>query len=128
MDVASSIARKCGTHLIVLYAYRLIVDGTGPEIARVKRMRETDARRRFADIEEKILSAIPGLSYEFNVEVGFTADRITFHIRRNGISMIVMNQSLAQTFNEYGNLQQFIKDKQLPFLLVPTDGDFATTE
>jgi hypothetical protein len=123
VEVASSIASECSAHLIVLFAYRLIGHETSADIPRMKRDLDAEAKAKFDELEGSVLSLHPGLSFEFNAEVGFISDRVNFHIRKNKVGMIVMSPSPGGHFQDYGTLHQFIEQYHIPVVLVPEHVD-----
>jgi nucleotide-binding universal stress UspA family protein len=118
VQVAFDNARQKGSHLIVLHAYRLMPQSS--DIAKYRKTIEQTARTNFDKILEA-LHIIESVPYEFRAEIGFLTDRIEAVTRQHPVSMIVMGQQLAKSFNDHKgiSLQQFMDTTNVPVLIVP---------
>lgn len=123
LDVAASIASSTGSHVFILFAYRLINMDDSADVMLVKQAMENDAVRKFQVWEEKSLKQ-NDLSYEFNAEIGFTGDRIHSYIRRNLVSSVVIGERQAASCDEGRGLtlREFVSQKQIPVFIVPENG------
>jgi hypothetical protein len=61
------------------------------------------------------------IAYEFQSEIGFSADRISSYAKRNSIGMVIIGEGQAYDINDDTSftLREFITDMKLPFLIVP---------
>jgi hypothetical protein len=120
LEVAARIAFAFKTHLTVVFPYRLVDYGYKGDLVKLKIKLVDDAREKFCCLKKHI-TLLDQLSYEFQPEIGFSADRITSYLKLNVPSMIVMSQYQANAMNELGGmeLQNLITDSKLPFTIVP---------
>jgi nucleotide-binding universal stress UspA family protein len=121
LEVAASIASKCHSHVIVLFSYRLINLGAEGDISSIKFIMDNEARNKFNELS-KYLSQNE-ITYEFQTEIGFNADRIRSYAKRDSVGMVIIGESQAYDINEGRSftLWQFITDMKLPFLIVPDE-------
>lgn len=121
LEVAAEIAGAVKAHLLVLYPYRLIGDTQG-DIPSLKRKLESDARKRFEALRDK-LEGTGRLSMEFQPEIGFAVDRIMAHVRRNSIDMVVISQDATGNAGEWKSLPltDLIAHSNVPFVVVPSE-------
>jgi nucleotide-binding universal stress UspA family protein len=119
IKVALEIAAQKQTHLVVLYAYRLI-QPKDQDIAEYRKGIETRAQEDFLAIVKRlqINGAVP---YEFRSEIGFLSDRIEVFLKKNKVDIIVMSQNLAHNINEHNGLtfEHFLDTTKIPVLVVP---------
>ena len=124
LEVAARIAMACREHLIVLFPYRLIDYGYEGSLAALKLKLETEAKEKFSKLRTS-LAATDGLSWEFQPEIGFMADRIKAHVTRENesIDMIIIGQEQTAAANDSKgfNLQHLITNSRLPFVIVPSE-------
>lgn len=120
LEVASMIARSSNAKLIVLYPYRLIINGFQGDVPSLRSKLEKEAKEKFAELGETHLK---GLSCEFLAEIGFTADRIEANLKKKKIDMVVIGQQQTLATNDVKafNLQSLIADSRLPFVIVPAE-------
>ena len=120
LEVAALITKACGARLIVLFPYRLIINGFQGDIPSLKSKLETEAKEKFAQLKKNFLHDV---SCEFVSEIGFTADRIEAHAKGKHISMVVIGQQQTIATNDIKtfNLQKLIANSRLPFLIVPAE-------
>ena len=128
LEVAASIASKCHTHLIVLFSYRLINLGAENDLSTVKFTMDNKAKNKFNDFNQYLLQN--KIAYEFQSEIGFSADRISSYAKRNSIGMVIIGESQAYDINEDTSftLREFITDMKLPFLIVPEEVNVEALE
>ena len=121
LEVAARIAKGCGAQLLVLFPYRLIINGFQGDIPALKRMLETEARVKFEALKQTLHDE--NLSCEFVSEIGFAADRIEAHVKRDNIDMVVIGQQQTIPANDIKsfNVQALISDSKLPFVIVPAE-------
>jgi hypothetical protein len=124
LEVAARMAYAYKSHLTVLFPYRLIDYGYKGEISKLKLKLEQEAKDKFQSLASHI-HLLDQISYEFQPEIGFPADRISSFIRRNKIDSIVISQRQANLMNEVNNmtLQNLITNSKLPFTIVPEEID-----
>jgi hypothetical protein len=86
------------------------------DIISLKIKNEEIAARKFALLEHDYLSG-KSISFEFRPEVGFVADRIEDHLRKNSIALLVIGKNM----NAYGpeNLADMIDQVMVPVVVVP---------
>jgi nucleotide-binding universal stress UspA family protein len=120
LEVAVMISHACHAHLIVLYPYRLIDYGHRGDMTSLKTKLEKEAREKFSILLEN-MSPIEKLTCEFHPEIGFVADRINAHVRRDAVQMVIVGQEHTDATNDFKgfNLQNLITGSRLPFVIVP---------
>lgn len=108
-------AQHIRAHLSIRYAYRL-VQSRGGDVVHLKRSIEEEARQKFLPIEHDYLIG-KGVSYDFEIEVGFVSDRIGDYAKKNNLNMIIMDKHVnthsGETFEELMNILR------VPMLLIP---------
>jgi nucleotide-binding universal stress UspA family protein len=112
---AASLARQFDEHLTILYTYRLIKPTHGHALE-MKRKIEEDSLQHFQLLEKEYLTD-PLLSYDFQMEIGFMADRITDQLRHNHISFLVMDKSMHVVNKEM--FDDLVGRLAIPLVLVP---------
>lgn len=124
LEVAAKMAYAYKSHLTILFPYRLIDNGFRGEISKLKIKLEQDAKERFSFLKNQ-LTLLDQISYEFQPEIGFTADRISSFVRRTKIDSVVISQQQANLMNEVNPfaLQELITNSKLPFTIVPEKVD-----
>ncbi len=111
---AIELAKKLGSHLTILYAYRLLrQDG---EAIALKREMETEALKSFADMESQ-LQIGSKIKYAFKIEVGFFDDRIAEHLKENKLGFLVVGKGLSIRNKE--SFDDLVKQLQVPLVIVP---------
>ena len=120
LEVAAGIAHACKSHLVVLFPYRLIDHAFSGEVATLKSKLETEAREKFNAIKAT-LSDFEKISYEFQPEIGFLADRVSAHVKKDRVDMVVMGQEQSINPNDIKgfNFQHLITSSKIPFMIVP---------
>ena len=121
LEVAASIASKCHTHLIVLFSYRLINLGAESDLSTVKFTMDNKAKSKFNEFNKYLLQ--DKITYEFQTEIGFDADRISSYAKGNCVGMVIIGEGQAYDISEGRpfTLREFITDMKLPFLIVPEE-------
>ena len=122
LEVAARIAKACNAHLIVLFPFRLIQNSHPGDLPSLKRKLETEARERFHKLQESIPNG-DDLPMEFLSEIGFMADRIESHVKRNSPDMVIIGQPQTLAANDIKsfNLQNLIANSKIPFVIVPAE-------
>lgn len=122
LEVAARISHGCKAHLVVLFPFRLIQSGFLGDLPSLKLKLETEAREKFADLK-KNLPPMDNLSVEFISEIGFIADRIESHVKRNRVDLVIIGQQQTVAANDIRsfNLQKIIANSKTPFVIVPTE-------
>jgi hypothetical protein len=120
IEVAAKMACAYKSQLTILFPYRLIDNGYRGEISKLKTKLEQEARDKFVALKDRV-TLLNQISYEFQPEIGFPADRINSFIRRNKIDSVVISQGQANLMNEVNHftLQALIANAKLPFTIVP---------
>jgi nucleotide-binding universal stress UspA family protein len=118
-DVAARIAAGCGADLIVLFPYRLIDYGHPGDPRSLKLKLEEEARQRFITLMEGTMGA-KAIACEFHPEIGFVADRVSAHLKKSNIDMVVIGQQPAVEPKGF-SVQSIISASRLPFVIVPTE-------
>jgi nucleotide-binding universal stress UspA family protein len=120
LEVAAGIAIACKSHLVALFPYRLIDYAFSGEVATLKSKLETEARQKFNTIKAT-LPDFEKVSYEFQPEIGFLADRVSTHVKTDRVDMVVIGQEQSINTNDIKgfNLQHLITSSKIPFMIVP---------
>jgi nucleotide-binding universal stress UspA family protein len=108
------LATELGAHLTVLYTYRLFKHNG--EVIQMKKKIEEDAHTNFALLEKELLAGT-GIAYDFKSEVGFVADRVEEHARKNPIGFLVVNKGMTTANRE--TFDELISHLQVPLVIVP---------
>jgi predicted P-loop ATPase/GTPase len=124
LEAAARMAHAYKVHLTILFPYRLIDYAYQGDLAKLKTNLEQEARENFS-LFKKQIKLMDQLSYEFQPEIGFSADRITSYVKRNKVDMIIISQRQANAINEVNDmdLQNLIMNSKLPFMIVPEQVD-----
>ncbi|GHN00298.1 hypothetical protein WSM22_17870 [Cytophagales bacterium WSM2-2] len=114
---AVTLTQELGCTLTILYTYRFLKpyskDG---EVVEMKRKIEKEAAEKFSKLESELLVG-KGISYSFKVEVGFIADRVNNHARKNGADFLVVGQKMDSVNKQ--SLDELVADVQIPLVIVP---------
>jgi len=124
LEVAARMAHAYKSQLTILFPYRLINSGYSVEIAKLKAQLEHEARERFDTIRQQV-PLLQHINFDFQPEIGFTADRVGSFLRRNKADAIVMGEQQANQMNEVNQLtlQTLITTSKVPFTIVPEEVD-----
>jgi Universal stress protein family len=102
-------------HLTILYPYRLFQEKK-EDVTLLKIRNEELASKKFDIVQQECLSG-KNISFDFRAEVGFVADRIEDHLRRNSIVMLVISKNMNAYIQE--NLAEMIDQIEVPVLVLP---------
>lgn len=124
LEVAARMAYAYKSHLTILFPYRLIDNGYKGEIAKLKSSLELDAKEKFNAFRDRV-TMLEHVSFEFQPEIGFSADRISSFVKRNKVHSVVISQRQANQIDEVNHfaLQALISNSKLPFTIVPGEID-----
>jgi len=111
---AVGISKKLKCHLTILFVYRLFKQH-GEAVA-VRKQTEEAAFKNFAALEKEVLKG-KGISYDFNIEVGFIDDRIEDTIKKNQIGFLVMDKGM--TLRNKESFDDLYKELMIPLVIVP---------
>lgn len=109
-----ALARELKADLTILYTYRL--NRFHGEVVALKKNIEEEAHRKFETVEKEILQG-QGVDYEFKTEVGFVADRVEMHLKKNPVGFVVMDKHMGALNKE--NFEELVQHIQVPLILVP---------
>ncbi len=112
---AIKIAQQLNVQLTILYTFRLLHYRNG-EVLLLKKKMEDEAQEQFLSYEKELLIG-KGISYDFKTEVGFVADRIEDHAKKNTLCFVVMNKNVSVNGKEI--IDELIEHIHVPVLLVP---------
>ena len=113
---AIELSRRDGTHLHVLYPYRLLQPHKGVEMIKHKKETEQTAMKEFEVIEKKLFLE-GGISFDFKPEVGFLSDRVEDRLRKNSPDLLVMSMHVSKLNKE--NFEELLNNLKIPLVLVP---------
>lgn len=108
------LAKKLGSHMTILFTYRLFKQSG--DVVQMKKKIEDEAAKNFSIVEKKLLVGT-GVSYTFKAEVGFVADRVEEHAKKNNISFLVMGKSLTTENKE--TFDELVAQLHVPLVIVP---------
>lgn len=109
-----ALARELKTDLTILYTYRL--NRINGEAVALKKSIEEEAHRKFALVEKEILQGRE-VEYQFKTEVGFVADRVEMHLKKNPVGIVVMDKHMGALNRE--NFEELVEQIHVPLVLVP---------
>jgi nucleotide-binding universal stress UspA family protein len=115
LELAVTLAKQFNAHLTILYAYRLI-HSRNEEVLLLKKKTETEAQKKFLMLEKDVLNN-NGVDYDFRTEIGFVADRIEDHTKKNAIRFLVMDKRMALENKEM--FDELIGHIRVPLVIVP---------
>ena len=107
-------AQKLNSHLTILYTYR-IFKHNGEAII-MKRKIEEEAIKNFSALEKEVLIG-EGISYDFKTEIGFIADRVEDHVKKNNVSFLVISKNMTTQSKE--TLDELVAHLRAPLVIVP---------
>lgn len=124
LEVAARMAYAYKSHLTILFPYRLIDNGYKGEVSKLKIKLEQEAKEKFMLMKSRV-PLLGQLSWEFQPEIGFPADRVNSFVKRNKVDSVVISQRQATLMNEVNQwaLQNLITNSRLPFMIVPEEVD-----
>ena len=112
---AAELSAKFNAHLTVLYPYRLL-QTTKEEVMELKNKNMELAVCKFSALENDYLNG-KVTSFDFTAEVGFVADRVEEHLRKNSVLMLVIGKNMNAYSQE--NLEEMIDQMKVPVVVVP---------
>jgi nucleotide-binding universal stress UspA family protein len=112
---AVELSARYSCHLTVLYPYRLL-QAPKEDVLQLKKKNEESAIQKFESLEKDYING-KAISFDFTPEVGFLADRIDDHLRRNSILMMVIGKNMSSASQE--NLGDLITNVKVPVVVVP---------
>lgn len=124
LKVAARMVYAYKSHLTILFPYRLIDHQHRGEILTLKIKLEQEANEKFTSLKIQV-PLLDEISYDFQAEIGFPADRINSYVRRNKVDLVVLSQRQANQMNEVNPmaLPNLITNSRLPFTIVPEKTD-----
>ena len=122
LEIAATVASACSARLIILYSYRLVDLGRDADVLISKASIDAKAKARFLELGASVLNK-KRVVYEFQTEIGFTADRIRTFVNENSVGMVVIGERQANDIDEHRSLtlREFISNMKLPFLIIPEE-------
>lgn len=109
-------ASLSGSHLTILYPYRLKKLQNGESAVDMRKKIEDEARSLFQVLENELLTgaAIP---YDFKTEVGFLADRVEAHSKSQEVNFLVVNRDLRSSHSD--SFDDLVEHTQIPVVIIP---------
>ena len=104
LEVASRMAHAYKSHLTILFPYRLIDTKFKLEVSKLKIQLEEEAKENFQSLVNQV-PLLKQLSYEFQPEIGFPADRISSFVKRNKVAKFAIGKGY-----ESDVVWEFVKD------------------
>ena len=114
---AIDFSKADGCELTILYAYRL-QKNIPEELGLWKRKMEEDASRKFAAFEDEWLKG-KGIKYQFKIEVGFVADRIEDHAKKNQLSFLIVDRDTCMKSKD--TLDDLLGHLNVPLIIIPNN-------
>jgi len=114
---AIDFSKHDGSELTILYAYRL-TKNIPEELVTWKKRIEEEASRKFAVFEDEWLKG-KGIKYQFKIEVGFVADRIEDHAKKNHLSFLVVDKDLCMKSKD--TLDDLLDHINVPVIIIPNN-------
>jgi hypothetical protein len=111
---AALFSKNLNRHLTILYTYRILKQNG--EATFQKKQSEEAASRNFISLENEVLAG-RGVSYDFKMEIGFINNRAEDHIKKNSISLLVLDKGLASRNKE--SYEDLIEKLKIPYVIVP---------
>ena len=108
------LAKRLESHVTVLYTYRL--NKQNEAAIPMKKKMEAEAQSNFSELERELLVG-KGIKYDFKTEVGFVADRIEDHAKRQSVGFLVMGKSM--TIGNREAFEELMEHLDVPLIIVP---------
>jgi hypothetical protein len=105
-----------GAHLTILYPYRLIHVPYGESPMALRRKIEDEANRNFQILERDFLMN-KNISYDFKTEVGFLADRVEEHNKKQPINFLVIDKNIR--INNKESFDELMETTPVPMVIIP---------
>ena len=115
LEWAVNFSKEEGSDLTILYTYRL-TKNVAVELVQWKKKVEEEANQKFIAFETEHLKNV-GIKYEFKIEVGFVADRIEDHAKKNNLRFIVIDKSMCTRSKE--SFEELLENINVPVVIVP---------
>ena len=115
MEWAIDFSKKEGSDLTILFTYRL-TKNVPEELVAWKKKVEEEAKKKFFAFESEYLKEI-GIKYEFKIEVGFVADRIEDHVKKNPLRFIVLDRTMCTRNKE--TFDDLLENINVPVVIIP---------
>jgi nucleotide-binding universal stress UspA family protein len=112
---AVNLSKQFGSHLTVLYTYRLLSSQNG-EVVDLRKNIEEKAKQNFSMLEKEVLAG-SGVSYDFKIEVGFVSNRVEEYAKKNGVSFLVMGKKMNGSSKE--SFDELAANLKMPLIIVP---------
>jgi K+-sensing histidine kinase KdpD len=112
---AVTLSKQFKSHITVLYTYRLL-NSNGEEVVDMRKKTEALAKENFSILEKKILEG-SGVSYNFQVEVGFVSNRVREYAKKNNVTFLVMGKKMNGSSKE--SFDELAENLQVPLVIVP---------
>jgi|SRR5918993_966670 hypothetical protein len=124
LEVAATMAYAYKSHLTILFPYRLIDNEYRGEISNLKGKLEQQAKEKFFSLKKQV-AVLEQVLHEFQPEIGFAADRISYFVKWNKVASVVISQRQANLMNEINQVpfQNLISNSRIPFVIVPEEVD-----
>jgi nucleotide-binding universal stress UspA family protein len=113
---AIDFSKEEGSNLTILYTYRLTRQAAEELVAWKKKVEE-EANKKFKAFESEFLKDI-GIKYEFKIEVGFVADRIEDHAKKNPLRFLVIDKAMCARNKE--TFDDLIENLNVPVVIIPS--------
>jgi nucleotide-binding universal stress UspA family protein len=110
-----ALARDLKAHLTVLHTYRLLQTQNGEAVA-MKMKTETEAIKNLMALEKELLKG-QDITYDLKSEIGFIADRIKEHAKKNKLRLLVIGKHVTTANIE--SLNEAIEEIGVPLAIVP---------
>lgn len=115
LKYAVNLSKQFGSHITVLYTYRLLSSQNG-EAVDLRKGIEERARQNFSVLEKEVLAG-SGVSYDFKIEVGFVSNRVEEYAKKNGVSFLVMGKKMNGSSKE--SFDELAENLRVPLIIVP---------
>lgn len=103
------------THLTVLHPYRLTQAVKKEDLVKLKRDIDEEAALNFKKMSHLLINL--NVPFDFRAEVGFLTDRVQEHLRKNNVTLLVMNKHLA--LGSWEAFHELIDQLEIPMMIVP---------
>lgn len=115
LKYAVDLSKQFGSHITVLYTYRLLSSQNG-EAVDLRKRTEEKAKQIFSMLEKEVLAG-SGVSYDFKIEVGFVSNRVEEYAKKNGVSFLVMGKKMNGSSKE--SFDELAENLRVPLIIVP---------
>jgi hypothetical protein len=108
------LAQKLDCHLTVLHTFRLYKHNG--EAVLLKKEMEKNAMENFKSLENELL-ATSGIAYDFKTEIGFMADRVEDHAKKNVVNFLVIGKNMTVQNREA--FDELVEQLHVPLVIIP---------